>query len=205
MADTLCGICHAQPKKYRCPTCSMPYCSMPCFKEHKATHSDSAPTPPTAAPEHDLPNPPPPKPLPRYLRSKIDFAQLATDPKYLDLLKRHPALLPTLQRIYSATIEPDPDQERRRRVIQGWRGRWRGSRGRGGGRGGRGFRDEESRWTQKKGDADAMRGLKRVRECENGSEEKEGLAEFVRLVEEIFGEKEKDGGDPGGEKAVNTL
>ncbi len=31
----LCGVCGLQPKKYKCPTCAVVYCSAPCFKAHK--------------------------------------------------------------------------------------------------------------------------------------------------------------------------
>ena len=189
----------------RCPSHSshlmltVSSCSIPCFKEHKITHSDSAPTP-TAAPEPDLPNPPPPKPLPKYLRSRIDFSKLATNEKYKDLLKRYPTLLSTLQRIYAATIEPDPEQEwRRQRAFQNWRGRGRGGRGRGSDRGG------GPKWTQKKGDADALRDLKRIRERDNGDEEMEGVGEFVRLVGELFGEKESVRENVGGGDAMDAL
>jgi len=33
---TLCGVCELEEKKYCCPRCSILYCSLPCFKEHKA-------------------------------------------------------------------------------------------------------------------------------------------------------------------------
>merc|ERR1712212_583867 len=33
---TLCGVCEREEKKYCCPRCSILYCSLPCFKEHKA-------------------------------------------------------------------------------------------------------------------------------------------------------------------------
>merc|ERR1711936_910963 len=33
---TLCGVCELEEKKYCCPRCSILYCSLPCFKQHKA-------------------------------------------------------------------------------------------------------------------------------------------------------------------------
>ena len=33
---TLCGVCDVEEKKYCCPRCSILYCSLPCFKQHKA-------------------------------------------------------------------------------------------------------------------------------------------------------------------------
>lgn len=31
-----CQVCHLQPHKYKCPSCKLPYCSVGCFKTHKA-------------------------------------------------------------------------------------------------------------------------------------------------------------------------
>ena len=99
-------------------------------------------------------------------------------------------MLPTLQRVYATTIEPDPEDEaRRRRARNSFRGR--GTRGRGRGRGGFGFDNREERWTQKKGDADALRMLKDLRDGEVGDREKEGMAMFVQLVDEVFGGREE--------------
>ncbi|KAI7875021.1 hypothetical protein K492DRAFT_168545 [Lichtheimia hyalospora FSU 10163] len=30
-----CQICQIEPSKYKCPTCTTPYCSIACFKQHK--------------------------------------------------------------------------------------------------------------------------------------------------------------------------
>ncbi|KAF2792467.1 hypothetical protein K505DRAFT_376025 [Melanomma pulvis-pyrius CBS 109.77] len=177
MAETLCGICKTEPKKYKCPTCAVPYCSLACFKLHKPTHPVSAASPSTsAAPE--IPQPPLPAPPPKYLRQKVDFSVLATNPKFQELLKTHPELFSTLQHVFAATIEPE-----------------RGDRPRSHYRGGRGgkFRDQGSKWTQKRGDADAMKLLKGVRDGEKGDKVQGAMAEFVRLVEETFGPGEQEG------------
>nr|XP_061817914.1 zinc finger HIT domain-containing protein 3-like isoform X1 [Nerophis lumbriciformis] len=31
----LCSVCSEQTPKYRCPSCKIRYCSLPCFKRHK--------------------------------------------------------------------------------------------------------------------------------------------------------------------------
>jgi hypothetical protein len=153
----------------------------------------SAPQPPTQT-EPILPQPPPPAPVPRYLKKKTDFTVLVTNPKFKDLLKAYPTLLPTLQRVYAATIEPDPEDEARRRRFGRGGFRGRGMMGRGRGRGGfGGFEDREERWSQKKGDADGMRLLKGLREGKTGEREKEGMLAFVGLVEDVFGAKEEQG------------
>jgi hypothetical protein len=156
-------------------------CSLQCFKTHKVTH----PEPVTTAPAVLLPQVPLPAPLPRYLKNKIDFSELATNPRFHDLVKTHPTLLPTLQRVYAATIEPDPKAEApRRRAVRGGRGR---------GRGGRFGRFDEGRWTQKQGDAKAMKLLKELRNGDSDSRatEMNAMAEFVGLVDEVFGKRDK--------------
>ncbi|KAH7075903.1 hypothetical protein BKA63DRAFT_565949 [Paraphoma chrysanthemicola] len=193
MAEILCGVCNTEPKKYKCPTCALPYCSLSCFKTHKATHNEPTTAPLSTNEIVVLPQPPPPAPIPRYLKKRIDFSTLATSPKFQDLLKTYPTLLPTLQRVYATTIEPDPEDETRRPRFNRGGFRGRGSRGRGRGRGG--FDEKEGRWTQKKGDADGMRMLKGLRDGKSGDKEKDGMAAFVQLVEEMFGcgeNKEQD-------------
>lgn len=72
--------------------------------------------------------------------------------------------------------------------------RGRGTRGRG--RGGRGgwnrSEDKQEKWTQKKGDKDAMAELKRIRDGQGKEGEQDAIAEFVGLVEEMFAKHEKD-------------
>ncbi|OSS50291.1 hypothetical protein B5807_04794 [Epicoccum nigrum] len=183
MSEALCGVCNSEPKKYKCPTCALPYCSLSCFKEHKPTHSGDTPAPAVLV-EPQIPQPPPPAPIPRYLKKKTDFSVLATNPKFQELLKTHPTLLPALQRVYAATIEPEEgDQPRRGRGGRGFRGR--GGRGRG--RGGR-FGDSGHKWTPKQGDNDALRMLKGYRGREEHDKEKQAMAAFVQLVEETFGD-----------------
>lgn len=168
-------------------------CSLQCFKSHKTTHPDSAAALNTPAqPEVGLPQAPPPPPIPRYLKKKTDFSVLALNPKFTELLKTYPTLLSTLQRVYAATIEPDPDDQARRRRVNtgGFRGRGSRSRGRGGRFGG--FNEEsEGRWTQKKGDAVGMRELKKIRDGEIDDNSKEVMAAFMMFVEETVGSSEK--------------
>ncbi|KAF1925449.1 uncharacterized protein M421DRAFT_69896 [Didymella exigua CBS 183.55] len=184
MAEVLCGVCNSEPKKYKCKNCALPYCSVPCFKEHESTHANDAPT--SAAPvEPEIPQPPPPAPVPRYLKNKADLSVFATNPKFQELVKSYPVLLPALQRVYAATIEPDEDDQPRRGGRGGFRGR--GSRGRGRGRGGR-HDDAPHRWTQKQGDNDAMKMLKGYRNREDTDEEMQAVVAYLQLVEETLGD-----------------
>lgn len=171
-------------------------CSLACFKLHKPAHEGSDATAPNTTPKPSLveiPQPPPPAPIPKYLRQKVDWSVLASNPKFAELLKTYPSLLPALQRVYAKTIEPDPEDQPRSYAgnFRGgnYRGRGRGRGDRGRGRGDR-FRNDDTprRWTEKKGDADAMRMLKKTREQDKNDEEKEAMAAFVSLIEEVSGE-----------------
>mmetsp|Transcript_43124 Transcript_43124/g.82246 ORF Transcript_43124/g.82246 Transcript_43124/m.82246 type:complete len:145 (-) Transcript_43124:243-677(-) len=49
-----CGVCAGPPSKYKCPICRLPYCSVPCFKNHKETpcsKPDAVKTAPPAQPK----------------------------------------------------------------------------------------------------------------------------------------------------------
>ncbi|XP_058105425.1 uncharacterized protein LOC131248919 isoform X2 [Magnolia sinica] len=36
MGPRQCEVCKEAQSKYKCPSCLIPYCSLPCFKKHKA-------------------------------------------------------------------------------------------------------------------------------------------------------------------------
>ncbi|KAF2272815.1 uncharacterized protein EI97DRAFT_196924 [Westerdykella ornata] len=203
MAEQLCRVCNAQPRKYKCPTCSLPYCSLACFKLHKEKHlgEDAASSNTTHTPtahEVHIPEPPAPPPVPRYIKQQIDYSALGTNPKFRELLQTHTTLLPLLQRIYAATIEPDRDDQIP--AHNTWRsGRGRGQtrgdgnrgRGRGRGRGSSYTAFNPPKWTPKRGDAHGLRLLKRYRDGQGTAEEKEAIDAFVSFVEEsLLGEQE---------------
>ncbi|KAF2470752.1 uncharacterized protein BDR25DRAFT_369199 [Lindgomyces ingoldianus] len=207
MAAVLCGICNTEPKKYKCPTCAIPYCSLACFKIHKPTHPDISPSTPNPTLHPTplvIPDPPPPPPVPKYIKQRKDFSQFASKPQYQELLRTHPTLLSSLQRIYAATIEPRPADNPPTSFQHPYNGRGRGSYSRGRGSRGRsrggymrsgdhrhGDENRSRKWSQKKGDADAMKLLKRLREGKEGGGEQAAIVEFVRLVEETFGDGER--------------
>ena len=41
MVSLLCAVCKTVEKKYKCPVCGIPYCSLGCFKVHKANSCTS--------------------------------------------------------------------------------------------------------------------------------------------------------------------
>lgn len=48
LLTSLCAICHVQPPKYKCPSCALRTCSLPCVRKHKAWSSCSGARDPTA-------------------------------------------------------------------------------------------------------------------------------------------------------------
>ncbi|RMY98231.1 hypothetical protein D0860_08545 [Hortaea werneckii] len=162
----LCGICTASESKYKCPVCSLRYCSLACYKRHQSLHNTTIPPssssedpittttqPPQSPtrPPSSRPRPDRPRPGTNHRRippHKIDFTQFDTDPDFISLLHRYPRLKIQLQALYALTLEPGPEDARTwsreplpgdaiPSTSQGFHSRGRGG-GRGGRRGGRG-------------------------------------------------------------------
>ncbi|KAF2197920.1 hypothetical protein GQ43DRAFT_451360 [Delitschia confertaspora ATCC 74209] len=210
MSITLCGVCKTEPKKYKCPTCSTPYCSLACFKTHKVVHETSNPVvtdssqiqtlapPSESAPPSDSKPPLPP------VNKQHDFSVLSSDTRFQSLLTKYPALHISLQRVYAATLEPDPEDVLHSGSFRGrgnYRGRGRGNRG-GRWRGGGGRDGDKRKWSPKKGEAEATRLLARFRNGKEGAEEETAMGAFVKLVDEMFGDGdgEKNSREAGSER-----
>lgn len=46
-----CRVCNGAEAKYKCPTCSLVYCSLICFKDVRHSHDEVSKAPPTIAEE----------------------------------------------------------------------------------------------------------------------------------------------------------
>lgn len=152
---------------------------------------------------------------------KVDFTGFESDKEFIRLLERYPLLKVQLQTVYGLTLEPGPEDSRTWHKLPlpplpGYdlsqpsatrsRGGFRGGRGgrRGRNRGGR-TRDEEARneerehgrWTQEKGDREAVKMVARMREGsgKDGDDIADGMREFVELVRIRFAEKDGVEGD----------
>ncbi|KAF1345482.1 hypothetical protein BDV97DRAFT_402062 [Delphinella strobiligena] len=193
MAST-CGVCKAQPSKYKCPKCDLPYCSLPCYRPHKESHANDVPVEKAIPTEQIVPVPEVAEPVVAHRlvgSNKIDFSGLEDDPDLLRLMSRYPALRIQLQSVYGYTLEPPPsdsqDQPTFNHRGRGGRGRGRGGRGGRNSRGGRGDygqQPQQSQWTQAKGEKEAANALKDMRNKEGDTE---GLAEFVQLITMKYG------------------
>ncbi len=196
----ICGVCDKQDSKYKCPVCELRYCSIACYKPHKASHESE-----TATVDSKPKQPTKDRPGTTQRVPKVDFTGFEDDKDFQRLLTRYPALRVQLQTIYALTLEPAPEDARswNRTPLPGFDPPAHASRGRGRGRGfrggrggfGRGGKDvsipqgrQHGRWTQAKGDQEALDVIKRLRRAEDESEEAEGLREFVALCQIKFGE-----------------
>ncbi|KAF9912530.1 hypothetical protein BX616_010319 [Lobosporangium transversale] len=65
-AKKVCGVCNTEPSKYKCPVCTLPYCSLVCYKKHKETPCEK----PIPTPEPETIPVPPVAPVPDYLKEE---------------------------------------------------------------------------------------------------------------------------------------
>ncbi|KAK0740948.1 hypothetical protein B0T18DRAFT_491471 [Schizothecium vesticola] len=95
----LCGVCSREVAKYKCPRCTLPYCSVACNRVHKETHLADEP----------LPRPAPPPPPPPQPQEPLDpYSILLEHRSEFDrLFKKYPLLPSQLLEISAATLDPD--------------------------------------------------------------------------------------------------
>ncbi|KAK4132904.1 hypothetical protein BT67DRAFT_424358 [Trichocladium antarcticum] len=96
----LCGVCGTQPSKYKCPRCSLPYCSVPCNKQHKENHPPDPPKPEPSATTSPNPSQPQPRDTDPY-RVLLDH-----DQAFAHLFQKYPSLSAELVRIAQTTLPP---------------------------------------------------------------------------------------------------
>ncbi|KXX77609.1 Protein HIT1 [Madurella mycetomatis] len=96
----LCGVCGAQPGKYKCPRCSMPYCSVPCNKQHKENHPPDQPKPQPSPAAQQATEPSNNDPYAILLDHRQTFARL---------FEKYPSLPAELIRIQQTTLPPSSD------------------------------------------------------------------------------------------------
>ncbi|KAF1808548.1 hypothetical protein P152DRAFT_517448 [Eremomyces bilateralis CBS 781.70] len=170
----LCGVCNQEPSKYKCPSqgCRLRYCSLPCYKVHKETHTlgETKPTESSSlAIASATSEKRPPSPT---LQDPLD--RLQAHPEFQRLFARYPRLPSQLQDIYRRSLPPSSPGSLYR--APGARGRGRG--GRFGQRSN--DRNQASEWSPENGDVSALKGFKNL--LRSSDRDAEGLEEFVELV-----------------------
>ncbi|GAB7362513.1 hypothetical protein MBLNU230_g2833t1 [Neophaeotheca triangularis] len=190
-----CEICYTNDSKYKCPKCGLRYCSLLCYKPHKASHEEEVQT---SAPALQL-SESTPNSTGSQRQPKKDFSGFENDPDFLRLLTRYPMLKYQLQATYAMTVEPGPDDARTWTrhpynlppgPTNRGRGRGRGNFGRGHGHGQSDEDRQYGAWSREKGDKEALSIIKKARSEDDESEMAEGMREFVMLCRMRFGDKQ---------------
>ncbi|KAJ3166400.1 hypothetical protein HDU88_003268 [Geranomyces variabilis] len=103
-AANVCLVCQVAPSKYKCSTCRLPYCSLACYKVHKAV--------PCSAP---VPTEPEPKSKPPRNNNEEDDTSRLSEEQLAKLAnsKELKSMVadPHLKRLLEA-IDSSPDPER---------------------------------------------------------------------------------------------
>ncbi|XP_055594709.1 zinc finger HIT domain-containing protein 3 [Uranotaenia lowii] len=104
-----CVVCEQNEKKYKCKTCEVPYCSLPCYRKHQETPCETPQREPSA--ENDD------KSLRNYLYTTVD----TVEPAKLEQLRHSEQLQnllynPHLRRLLTE-IDTAPDARKAIRVA----------------------------------------------------------------------------------------
>lgn len=159
-AARLCGVCEKEPGKYKCPRCTMPYCSVACNRTHKENHP---PDEPKIKPEPESPgrlrcensDEEDKHPLRGVLKYQADMQRL---------FHKYPGLDEELDRLQRTTLPPSPT-----------------ANGGGGGGGLLPFKmRQQPMWSR---DIGLRRGVEALRKARcNPSELGDGVREFCDLI-----------------------
>ncbi|KAK2607483.1 hypothetical protein N8I77_006151 [Diaporthe amygdali] len=173
----ICGICEKQEAKYKCPRCSIPYCSVACFRPHKENHPPVEPQPaqaPSKPAQQDTNEDSRPN-----KRKAHPFNILDDSPELAQLFKRYPSLPAKLTNIHVATLPPQEEQP---------------------GRGGLpwnlqqapGYQSKKPKWTH---DLGLRRGKEALRKARTDpGEDGDAVREYCELVLHLLSRQEAVGG-----------
>ncbi|EFW98726.1 hit finger domain protein [Grosmannia clavigera kw1407] len=207
---TLCGVCHNEAAKYKCPRCSLAYCSVACSRTHRDSHppeNDDIVTARTATTAAIFPTPTAPQ------TRRHPFSVLDDSVELKHLFSKYPHLQARLRAIYEATLPPALRQNQNEQQGPSWeassRGRGRGGY-RGGGRGGGGRGGSQAGpaprldqpWTTELGLRQGQKALRRARI--DPGEDGDSVREYCELVTYLLARGEDDK-NAAAAAAVNNL
>ncbi|KAF3933428.1 hypothetical protein ABW19_dt0209826 [Dactylella cylindrospora] len=192
----ICKFCEKEQAKYKCPTCSTPYCSLACYKPHKTKHDeekDSQPAPgPIATSEPpssndaqetsmDAASSAHSAPEPVTERKKDDFDALLKSEPLVSAIQNNANLKTRLLDIYNCTQKLAFEAENARLIAQNAQF----NRQRGRGRGGRHhFHRKPMDWTIERG---MNRGLRKIQAMrKGGKDENVDIEEWSQAVLSIL-------------------
>ncbi|KAK4189953.1 hypothetical protein QBC35DRAFT_491568 [Podospora australis] len=159
----VCGVCETQPGKYKCPRCTMPYCSVTCNKVHKENHPpDPVPEKPPSADEAKQPaaNEPDNDPF----KVLLDHTHV-----FEDLFKRYPTLNTALERITATTLPPSTSENNKSGVASRFGSQFPGSK-----------QNRQQPWTKDVGLHKGAAALRKART--DPSETGDGVRQFCDTV-----------------------
>ncbi|KAL2263583.1 hypothetical protein VTK26DRAFT_6144 [Humicola hyalothermophila] len=189
----LCGVCGTQPSKYKCPRCSMPYCSVACSKQHKENHP---PDPPKPDPPNTNPSQPPDSSSSTSTFSSDPYGILLEHRASFDrLFEKYPSLPAELARIQQATLPPPPPSAEssslpsssRPPSIPGLNPHQRRNNNR--------QQQQQQPWTRDVGLRRGADALRRART--DPGDVGDGVREFCELVLFLLGKAQEQGGREG--------
>ncbi|KAK6359376.1 hypothetical protein TWF696_000536 [Orbilia brochopaga] len=200
MAPSLgpCKFCGTEAAKYKCPTCSAPYCGLACYKPHKNKHDEAKEAPPVAAADSTsvsigqsstsdatadtsmttVSSAVPAQPAPD--SKKTNFDDLLTQAPLIAAMQNNVNLKTRLLEIYNCTQKIAFEAENARLIAQNAqfnrRGRGRGNR--------RHFHRQPMDWTVERG---MNRGLRKIQAMrKGGKDENVDIEEWSRMVLSIL-------------------
>ncbi|KUJ18235.1 uncharacterized protein LY89DRAFT_732919 [Mollisia scopiformis] len=178
----LCGVCNENEGKYKCSRCYLPYCSIPCSKNHTLNHppsppkSSPSPSPQPASLPHPTTNG---RPGTTTAPTKTPFAALDTSPDLRLLFTHYPKLPTLLTRIHTTTLPPLSSYTSSGLPTTS---------------------NQKQTWTSDRGLQRGVEALKKARN-EDGVDG-ESVREYGRVVLRILREEEEGGGGVTAEELV---
>ncbi|AEO61688.1 hypothetical protein MYCTH_2312091 [Thermothelomyces thermophilus ATCC 42464] len=173
----VCGVCGTQPGKYKCPRCSMPYCSVACNKQHKENHPPDPPKPerPSAPNNAQPPDSDSADPYSILLEHRDTFQHL---------FKKYSSLAAELTRIQEMTLPPsdapDPPGGNAANMGRNRQQPWIKD-------GGNMARNRQQPWTK---DVGLRRGVEALRKARTDpSDTGDGVREFCELVKLLLNKR----------------
>ncbi|KAJ6260225.1 hypothetical protein Dda_4449 [Drechslerella dactyloides] len=202
MAPSLgpCKFCGTEAAKYKCPTCSAPYCGLACYKPHKNKHDEEKEAQPLTAADPGASmgqssasdvttnismdtslSSATSAPQPATEAKKTGFDDLLAQAPLIAAMQNNVALKSRLLEIYNCTQKMAFEAENARLIQQNAQFNRRGGRGRGNRRH---FHRQPMEWTVERG---MNRGLRKIQAMrKGGKDENVDIEEWSRMVLSIL-------------------
>lgn len=172
---TLCGVCHTEASRYKCPRCPLAYCSVACSRTHRDNHpptDDDKPAASSGAGNASVT----PTPAPTSNENRHPFSVLDDSAELRRLFAKYPRLTRRLRQICEATQPPSQPSAAPAREEARKRFPWDVAAA----QGGNGSPRPDQPWTTEIGLRQGRKALCRARV--DPSEDGDGVREYCELV-----------------------